>query len=209
MPGTSWKRWSWVESGLIPLISAVMRAAWLAPLTRLLLDNPFVAPRGTLYPAWLILGLLLAGSALEALVRDHPQGRLILVLGGLLAVVGSLVYVLPQPMNLAALGHLGLQLADFSQGFPAPLIVIVITALLWRRGLMILWHSYDELWRGFVTGMLLLGLMMLLGSAIMGQPLALWGPMAVFLLSGLPGLAILSVTGALALSARQAAAPRP
>ncbi len=198
MPGVAWKRWNWVETWLTPLIAAIMRAAWLAPLIRIVLDHPLVTPQGTPYPAWLILALLLGASLVERTCEDRPWGRSATIIAGL----GVIVFVWLRLFGGALTEATGLRdltyLVSLRDGFPAPLVVVVITAALWRRGMVMMWGSYDELWRGFVTGAIALGLMMLFAGRLAPDVAAgLWGHMLAFLLCGLLGLAILSVTGSL------------
>jgi hypothetical protein len=39
MLGTAWKRWKWLEEGVIPLAATLMHAAWAYPLFSLFTRN--------------------------------------------------------------------------------------------------------------------------------------------------------------------------
>jgi hypothetical protein len=112
MPGIAWKRWSWVESGAIPLVAAAMRAAWVAPLAYLVLNNLFVYPQGIRYPAWLAAAVLLVASAVERALQDKRGGRLLAAACGLLVVAGTVFLLLgmdtsrPVPWLRGLLGSL-------------------------------------------------------------------------------------------------------
>ncbi len=148
MPGIAWKRWNWLRNGLIPLLSAAMRAAWLAPLLQLLLTSRYVHPAGARFPAWLILALLLGGSAWERLWRNRPRATLAIVLGG--PGRGSFA-VTNRPAWAIDWRHpsvvVGIRLDAHRQilsGLPAGLVALCPTTALWRSGLLI---ALEQLWR--------------------------------------------------------------
>jgi len=127
----------------------------MTPLVHVILNNPLVAPRGTNYPAWLILLLLLAASFLRHPLQDHPRGAALIVGAGLLAVAGALAYyfvIQSASFPLSNAADAVISLTDFQQGFPASLLVLLITGVLWRRGLTIDWESHSEFWRDFLSG---------------------------------------------------------
>ncbi len=202
MPGTDLRRWRWLESGLIPLTSALMRVAWVTPLLHFALNNSLVAPAGVRFPAWLILALLLGASALDGLVQDRADAPAILAGAGLLAVLAVLAYLFQ--LDLAHLGRwlmrLFADLTDFRTAFPASLVVIVATALIWRKGMTVVWHDYIELFHGFITGVLVLGAMLLLPtrSTWDASGLSMWGSILAFVFSALVSLAMISAHQTLA-----------
>lgn len=198
MRGSAWRHWNWLEDGGIPLVSAAARVAWMTPLVHVILNNPLVAPRGTNYPAWLILLLLLAASSLRHRLQDHLQGPTLIVVAGLLAVVGALAFHFRTQSALFPLSNAAdvvISLTDFQQGIPASLVVLLITGVLWRRGLTIDWESYGEFWRDFLSGTIILGLLMALPGSVLGDlSLAkLWGICASFVVTGLLALGLLGV----------------
>ena len=203
MRGINWRRWTWARGGLLSLVSACMRVAWLYPLVHVILNNQLVVPRGTEYPAWLILALFLAAVVWARTSQDLPAGRLRAVLGGLLAILGALIYLFQPGIEAPSqwLVHLCLTLIDFAEGVPAALVVIVVTGMVWQRGLTINWGTHHELWRSFVTGTIVLGLLVLLRDPMLENlgGLGLSGSMAAFVVSGLVALALFSVTEAVSI----------
>jgi len=204
MRGSVWRHWNWLEEGVIPFVSAAARVAWMTPLVHVILNNPLVAPRGTEYPAWLILLLLLAASFLRHPLQDHPRGPALIVVAGLLAVVGALAYhfvIQSASFPLSNAADAVISLTDFQQGFPASLLVLLITGVLWRRGLTIDWESHSEFWRDFVSGTIILGLLMALPSSVLGDlsHAKLWGICASFVITGLLALGLLGVLETLAI----------
>ncbi|NLD44476.1 MAG: DUF4129 domain-containing protein [Chloroflexi bacterium] len=202
MPGIDLRRWRWLESGLIPLVSALMRVAWVTPLLHFCLNNLFVMPRGVHYPAWLVLVLLLAASALDGLVQERPDGPAIMAGAGMAAVLVVVGYLFR--LDVAHLGRwlmrIFANLTDFSTAFPATLLVVIATALIWRRGMTVAWHDYGELFRGFVTGVLVLGFLLLVPSpaAWLSNGLSIWGSLIAFVFSALLSLAMISAHQTLA-----------
>ncbi len=199
MLGGILKRWNWLESGLIPLASAIMRVAWLALLVRLLFDNPLVAPRNVQYPAWMILALLLGASLLRHLLQERERGVVAATVAGLFAIWLVIMYFLQRGMLPADPSEFVAKLTDFREGVPAGLLVILVTAALWRFGLTINWGAFDDLWRSFLTGVVALGLLMLLPYSRTSGGITevdLWNAMILFLIAGLLVLALLAVAEA-------------
>jgi len=203
MRGSAWRRWNWLEQGLIPLVSAATRAAWMTPLVHIILNNPLVAPQGTEYPAWLILLLLLAASSARYGLQTHPQGPILAACGGFLAVAGAFAYLYTQPALSVARNatEFMLSLTDFQQGIPAPLLVLFITGALWRRGMTVEWKSHGEFWRDFIIGTIVLGLLMVLPSSALGtlSHTVLGGFCVAFVITGLLALGLLGVLDTLVL----------
>lgn len=195
MLGGILKRWNWLEFGLIPLVSAIMRVAWLSLMIQLLFDNPLVAPRNVQYPAWLILALLLCASLLRHLLQERERGAIAATAAGLFAIWAVLMYFFQRQMLPVDPGEFVAKLTDFREGLPAGLLVILVTAAIWRFGLTINWGSFDDLWRSFLTGIVALGLLMLLPYPRVGgiTETELWNAMILFLIAGLLVLALLAV----------------
>lgn len=189
--------WPWLEFVVLPLTAALMRVAWLTPLVRFALDNEFVSPRGVPFPSWLILILLFGSSLLVEALRDHPRGARLIVVVGLAAIAG--VVALTFRLDLARPGpwlrEFTASQGDFRQGLPAVFIVVVAAAAIWWRGMTAVWHDYTELFGGFVTGVVVLGgLMLAAGQADWAERgLDVWASVIVFVLSGLSALALLAV----------------
>ncbi len=207
MTGETSQRWNWIEQSLIPVVAAIMRTAWLAPLLQLVLNNVFVHPGDVVYPVWWLLALTLGGTALERWF--HPRRW------GLAAAVGLGLLAVPVTWGLA-LGFRAdapfqwlwgqiVALTDFRIGIPSGLILMTVTILVWRRGLAADAVRYTSVWASFVLGTLMLGALMLLRVetllAIPGMHLTTY--MVTFVLSGLLALALLSLTSTLATERRR------
>lgn len=204
MPGTGWKPWHWLEPGLVLLASVVMRVAWLTPLIHLILNNALVAPQGTRYPGWLVLALLLASWALRRGLRTHPWGRGVGVAAGFVAVWAALAYLsrVEAGSLITWVGTVLVVLTDFRKGVPAALLVVGITAAVWRSGLVMSLGYHGDLWRGFLRGIIVLGLLLLFSGELVWGPDSLnpWVSIISFLVSGLVGLALLSTGEALTMA---------
>ena len=202
MPGIAWKRWNWLRGGLIPVLSAAMRAAWLAPLLQLLLQSRFVHPAGAQFPAWLIMTLLLGGSAWAYFWRDRRYATVATVIGGLLLVVGVTSFAMAIDLRhpLRWWWDLIWSLTDIISGLPAGIVVIGATTVLWRNGLLARWNSYAELRQGFFTGTVMLAMLLLFREGVAGVPrVSLLVPMAGFVAASLLSLALVAFSHAIAL----------
>jgi large-conductance mechanosensitive channel len=207
MSGKAWTRWNWIEFWLIPLIVTIMRVAWLAPMVQLLLNNVFVHPVGVVYPAWWLFILMLGATALERRLQSTRWGLAVAVALGLLAVpIGwGIVLGFDPQAPLAWLVAQLIALTDFSIGLPSGLIIMVITLLVWRRGLLSETIRYSSVWTSFVFGTLTLGALMLFRAEFLMDIPAMYLTtyMVTFVLSGLLSLALLSLTGTLSLEERR------
>jgi large-conductance mechanosensitive channel len=207
MSGSAWKRWNWIEQSLIPVVVAIMRTAWLAPLLQLVLNNVFVHPVDVVYPAWWLLALMLGGTALERWLHPQRWGVVAAVALGLLAVpvTWGLALGFTPETPLRWLWAQIVALTDFSIGLPSGLILMVVTILVWRRGLAADVVKYTSVWGSFVLGTLMLGGLMLFRVetllAIPGMYLNTY--MVTFVLAGLLALALLSLTSTLATERRR------
>ncbi len=207
MSGKAWTHWNWIEFWLIPVIVAVMRVAWLAPMVQLVLNNVFVHPVGVVYPFWWLFVLLLGATALQRLLESYRWGLAVAIALGLLAVPVTWAIVLgfTPEAPLAWLLEQLVALTDFSIGLPSGLIIMIVTLLVWRRGLMSDEINYSSVWTSFVFGTLTLGGLMLLREEFLTEIPALYlaPAMVTFVLSGLLALALLSLIGTLSVEERR------
>lgn len=206
------RRFHWLESGLLPLASAAMRVAWLTPLIHRAMALPIIGPWPGRYPAWLILTLLLGASALQGAVGARRGGRVLMAGAGLAAValVMACLFGLDASAPGAWLRQQYAILVDLSEALPANLMVIVITAGLWYGGLSADWTDSAALWRDFLLGIVVLGGLLLLDPEAPEGIAAvdLRGATLAFLVSGMLALALLSASEMLSLQrARGRAAP--
>ena len=205
MRGSAWKRWNWVEWGIVPLVCTMMVAAWVAPLLQFILGLAIVQPKGLDYPAWLAMSLLLGASAAKSLLPRTKAGRAISALIGVVVIFVVLSGLSPYRDPSSAWPHVSMgptirSLAQWGEGIPATFLLVVMSAALWARGLAADWTAHDELWRAFALGVVVLGLLLLLsgrGGAMQG--VALGQAVMSFLLTGLLALALLAVLDVLSI----------
>ncbi len=202
MRGAVWSRWNWLEQAVIPAISALMYAAWLGPLLRLVLGSVLLHPRYVEYPWWAIITVLLGAVWLSHLLAERRWGRWAVAAIGLLVVLAAALAPYGAP-SATTVGGAMAALVDFSQGVPAGLVVLLITLGLWFLGARARWDQHEQLMRGFLAGIVVLALLSLFApGAVSAEDLV------VFLLSGLLGLALLSVSRHLSYQAERGL-PRP
>jgi hypothetical protein len=205
MPGSIWRRWTWLEAWPLYLAGALMRVAWIWPLAQVALSHAYVAPRGVTYPAWLILAVYAATAALGKALGDRRATPYVAAGLGVLASVVAGVALYGSRFGggwRAWLLAWPLAAINWSEGVPGLLLAMFITALLWRDGLQADWASRRDLWRGFSLGTLGMAALLLMRPATWQaagvRPLGL---ALVFVLSGLTALALQAL--------RQAARTRP
>jgi large-conductance mechanosensitive channel len=207
MSGSASTRWNWIEQSLIPVVVAIMRTAWLAPLVQILLNNVFVHPVDVVYPAWWLLALALGANLLQRWLHPRRWGLIAAVGLGLLAVPITWALVLGYEADAPWRWLWGqiTALTDFSIGIPSGLIVMTITILVWRRGLVADAAKYTSVWASFVLGTIMLGgLMLFRVETLLAVPaMYLTAYMVTFLLAGLLALALLSLTSTLATERRR------
>jgi len=198
MPGKTWQSWNWAEEVLLPLLGALMWAAWAGlPVAALLsfATDFHTNPSGG--PAVL---LLLLGGTLVARLRGS---RWVLLLAGLAAVLAaewwllfSPAYALWNPAWLAAL------VEQIGRLAPGPLLAAFIAALAWRQGTTANWKSHDELSRSFVIGVLMLGLGLVFTAYVAPAEGGRWGADAVqFVVASWAALSLAGVADASHLAA--------
>ena len=188
MPGKAWQRWNWLESGLLPLLGALMWAAWLAwPLDSLLaLLTAGRAPGGALAA---LAGLVLAGTLSAELARRARWGRWLVAAAGILALAAAQWWLLYR--GAFAIWDVG-WLAQAGRLSFALLAVLLISAFMLWRGVTANWVDHNALTRDFVLGVV--GLALSLSAS--GSPLAagrLAGYTFLFLVAGWAALSLAAV----------------
>jgi hypothetical protein len=177
-----------------------MRAAWLVPLIHIILNNPLVYPQGTRYSFWLVLIVILGAFMVQRAVQDMPGARIRTMVAGLTVAVcvAAFLYRDPDGRSLASLEQFGQSMGDWMVGIPPSVLVVITTTLLWAHGLMSDWGGLDDLWRGFVVGVVVLVGLLLIPAHWM-QGISMSTAVQSFLLWGLLALALRSVADALSL----------
>jgi hypothetical protein len=165
----SWKRWNWLDSGILPLALAVLRACWLWPWLALLQRWVAFSYEGTLLPFGAVLGLLLGGAvaARRALALTAIRARAAVAVIGLLVVFTVLWWRLYRvqyaPWDLRWVGVWGNETTTWTdwetRGVPTPVFMLLAMAYLWLRGVLDggrLSVMREHVWRTFVAGFIAL-----------------------------------------------------
>jgi hypothetical protein len=203
MPGAASRVSERLRSALVPLLWCLMHTVWLSALLRAVSSASFLYPRGVTYPLWLVPVLLLGGALLEDRVSHLRRGWIVGAAIGLALVVG-VMFLLPVPVAAAGLARRWRLIYRFVEGIPALFVAGAFTGGLWAGSLAVDWTDRRALWRGFVTGIVALSVLMLLSRQVSGQSgAALGGTMALFLFCGLLLLAVQSLTSVLTVRRRE------
>jgi len=188
------KRIDWLQLIILPVAVAVMVVAWVAPWAQWIALSTGVDRVGLIPPPGLMLLVILVSTAVtrHALRRARYQRRLI-VLGGLLAIVivTALTYRLFEPAAFLR------DLVDW-QNFIAPeLIVGMVTAALWWRGIL-LGRSQslidENLERTFFNGVLALAFLILVNHFSRRiAPLDMLAAVLIFFATALSTLTVVNI----------------
>jgi len=209
MLGNIWRRWSWLEAWGVSLAEMLVYLAWVYPLFSLLIDNlgPQRAVPG--FTPWLCLGVLTGAALCGWLARENPFGAVIVVVGGITAILVSLAWVVPPAAVEAGQTWFGTIVSRVQYGaeteiIPLPLILPFCVAFLWWRGLRIGSADHDEAAWWFVVGVVALACTLLFSLVLSseGGPGSLVGWVVLFLAAGSITLARLGVPYALRSTAR-------
>lgn len=140
--GMKWKRWRWIEDGLLPLALTVMRVCslwlWLALAQHLLLPSY----GRTLLPAWMIGALLVGSTAVTRLAlsrtRTLHQARFIVAGLGVATLIFLLWWQLYRPVYtfwdagwIKAWGH---SMLFWVGEVPPSYLLLPAIVYLWLRG---------------------------------------------------------------------------
>ena len=151
MPGIAWKRWHWLDNGLLPVAAAVMYAAWAYPLFAVHVRDPSTGVRHAGFTFWLCLGILLGGAAAGRIAGRLHRGAALVVGGGFAAILICLLLVAP-----SGLEGVGSWFAEDAFR-PTAIAASVCALLLWWRGVRFDHvDHHEETSRVFVVGTLAL-----------------------------------------------------
>ncbi len=210
-----WTRWNWVDDGLLPLILIGLRACWLWPWLALLRVWFYPRHPGPILPLAALLALPLLSLTLARLGggwavghngarsgRDEPA----LWLRGLAAVAGLVAMLflawrqVYRPdyglLNAAWLRQLGEDLIRWEAGLGVAVLVLLVAAYLWWRGMADAAKSmgHEDIWRTFMAGVAMWALYLVAHTLTFGRGAGDAAPgVGVFLALGMAGLAFTSL----------------
>jgi hypothetical protein len=166
MLGTAWKRWNWLEEGVIPLAATLMHAAWAYPLFDLFARNTVTGDQNPGFSFWLVLFVLIGGVIAGKLASRNRLGFVIVAVGGLAAIWIALL--LSIPVGSAGIDQwfdnvlLQVQMGSSEAIVPIPFVVGFAAAFLWWRGVRIASEGHVETIGSFAAGVAaLIGLFLL------------------------------------------------
>jgi len=186
----------------VAVIVAVMWTAWVAPLLRFVLNSPLAYPRGLHFPGWLVLLLLVGSGGLVRILQDQRCGPWVTAGVGLAATLGAVAYVagvdITRPYPDAQ--RLLTDMRSSGDAYPAALLALLATVLLWLWGSAASWDDYGETFGGFLIGTVVIGMLVLVTDAdywsATGQ--SLWGYALLFVVTALLSLGLVSARHTLA-----------
>jgi len=163
MLGATLKRWNWLDEGLIPLAGAVMTAAWTYPLFAAFLRNPQTGILTAGYSFWFCLAILMFGYLIGRMASENRMAIVMIVVGGMAAILIALSIIIPahgEPLDLwfVNLFHFVERGETLGEIVPMPLVVIVLTVVLWAQGVRL-----AGLQRGGAVGAFLVGMIAIAG----------------------------------------------
>lgn len=198
MPGTASRLSDRLRDALVPLLWCLMHTVWLSALMRTVYAAPFVYPQGIQFPLWLVPLLLLGGAWLETRIGYMERGWQVGAMAGLGLVI-AVMFLLPVPEGAVASATRWQLIYRFTEGIPALLIAGITAGILWASGLSADWTDQSSLWRGFLAGIVVLSILIVLPSSASGQETRqLGGTMALFVFCGLLLLALQALSSTLA-----------
>lgn len=196
------KRWNLFDDLILPLAFAIMRSCWVW----LWIEVPYhglTQNTAPLLPLPLMIGTVLASTLLtRTLLRSQERlgrARLIVALAGLLAMLLVSWWALLRAdymlWDIRWIGALGRQLTHLDESLPILLVVLMVTAFLWWRGIQDgLSTLYNEnAWRAFGGGFLAMAFP-LIAAAVAKLALPA-GTLNMVLLFFAAGMIALAVTG--------------
>lgn len=139
MLGITFRRWNWIDNAVIPLAAMVMTASWGYPLFASFMRSPATGVRNPGFSFWLCIGLLVGGYLAGRLASENTMGIVIVIIGGLAAIVISLLLTVPsegEPIDVWFLELFRFVERGRETGeiLPVPLVIIILTTVLWTRG---------------------------------------------------------------------------
>lgn len=171
MLGAILKRWNWLDEGLIPLAGALMTASWGYPLFATFLRDPKTGALAAGYSFWLCMSVLLIGYLVGRMASENRMAIVIIVVGGMAAILIMLLIVIPaygEPLDqwFVHLFRFVERGETLGEVLPAPLVVIVLTVVLWARGVRLAGIERAGAVAAFVVGMIAIAGLLFLASVL-------------------------------------------
>lgn len=171
MLGSVWRRWNWLDDGLIPLAGIAMTAAWCYPLFVTFLRSPQTGVLAPGFSVWLCMGITLAGFLVGRLASQNRMASVIVVVGGMVAILVALLLIVPSSgydieewfIGLFRFGERGRLTGEL---IPVPLVIIVLVSVLWMRGLRLAGLQREAAVGSFVVGTVALGGLLLMSELL-------------------------------------------
>jgi hypothetical protein len=203
MLGITFKRWNWIDNGIIPLAAIVMTASWGYPLFSSFMRNPVTGVWNPGFSFWLCIGLLVGGYLAGRLASDNAMGIVIVIIGGIAAIAMSLLLTVPsagEPIDVWFLELFQFVERGRETGeiLPVPLVIIILTTVLWARGVRLASVRQSGAVSAFVVGLVAMTGLLLVSELLPGE-VGTRDPPAVLrtLASGLAPLFLISVPAAI------------
>lgn len=198
-------RWNWLDEGIVPLLLATVRAAWIAPWLALI--HRWFAPSqiAPVLPMWALIGFpFLAFTLARRLASPRQKGtvhtvsktqRIIVAATGLSLLLILLWWHFARDLaplwSPSWLITLGYGLTHWSTEVPVVGIALVVGVYLWLRGLLDAHDPlhHEDIWRAFLTGTLMLALYLWISPLSQTAASGISESIFLFFASGLAALA--------------------
>jgi hypothetical protein len=207
MFGDIWKRSTWIRTVALPFTVALMRISWMYPYIRIATSPAFSGSQSVRLPAWLFFAFAFGSALLAHLASEYPEGYLVAILTGFVAGFTVLWIALP-PEGMGLGGWFSAiieQSLYWENTLPAPVVLLVATAIIWWRGLATHNMDYTDFVLSFSVGVIMMIVLLLISRAL--PPAFSSGTLVtavlVFLISGLATLALSGALQALRQSANE------
>jgi hypothetical protein len=171
MLGITFKRWNWIDDGVIPLAAILMTASWAYPLFSSFMRSPQTGVQNPGFGFGLCLGLLVAGYLAGRLASQNTMGIVIVVVGGLTAILVSLMLIVPSDGEALQTWFVGMfhfveRSSQTGEILPAPLVTIILATVLWVRGVRLASIRQNGAANAFVVGIVAMAGLLLVSAIL-------------------------------------------
>jgi hypothetical protein len=207
MLGVTFRRWNWIDDGVIPLAAILMTASWAYPLFSSFMRSPQTGVQNPGFGFGLCLGLLVVGYLAGRLASRNAMGTVIVVVGGLAAILISLLLIVPSDGEALEAWFVGMfhfvqRSQQTGEILPAPLVTIILATVLWIKGVRLASIRRNGAVNGFVVGIVAMAGLLLVSAVLpsgvgpassSGTPSTLATGLAPLFLISLPAAIVFSV----------------